>query len=846
MKLHRNLIARLILVWAAVLILTASSALGAVPDQEKRPDIPALLRLDLRGSADLELLAATGLPVYAHLHSLAGEEYVLLPADAAQRDLLAELGFAARVLDEDSHDASYYLLYTAQPGMLLQAGESVQVLEQDGPTALARVGAQDVESLAQAGVELNLLQLHELVVPVSPATALPATVEPDPVIQEMIDRVLAGSVSMLDGGLSGEFPVIIGGDSYTIATRNTGQAEPTEKATQYTYEYFQSQGLPVSYHIYNHPYYGQRRNVVAEQTGLTQPERLFLITAHLDDMPSGTIAPGADDNASGSTGVLLAANILSDYNFDCTLRYVLFTGEEQGLIGSEAYAQDAYNNGDNIEGVLNLDMIGYNTKNSPPVIELHTRNANQEDLAIANLFVDVVSAYDLNLTPTIIQDGISASDHYSFWQFGYPAILAIEDWNDHTPYYHTTGDQLETLDLAYFTNFVKASVGTFAHMGCLSTDGYLVGQVTDDETIDPLPGTSITAERTTGTEYSTQSGSGGDYQLPLPAGTYTVTAQLDGYLPFSAGDIAITTDMTTTLDIALQPCHLQEVDFAYSPPDPLSGQPVTFIASVGITSTLPVTYTWDFGDGHSGSGKETTHTYTLGGTYPVTLSAENCAGTLTATHPVSVESVPGINLSAQSFEMDAAYGQTLTRTLEIGNSGESTLAWSLLELPDVPWLAESVSSGELDPQQRQEITFTIQAPLAHGIYTTTLQVLSNDPQHLQTDIPVTLQVACASVAGVDFTFSPEVPRIGQNVVFTSQVDASQPITYTWSFQDGSPDQGGQDLASVEHAFPVSSTDQAYAVTLSADNACSVPVLAENIVLVSAYKAFLPVLPAQAP
>jgi hypothetical protein len=161
-------------------------------------------------------------------------------------------------------------------------------------------------------------------------------------------------------------------------------------------------------------------------------------------------------------------------------------------------------------------------------------------------------------------------------------------------------------------------------------------------------------------------------------------------------------------------------------------------------------------------------------------------------------------------------------------------------------LSESLASGELEPQQRQGITLTIQAPLAHGIYTTTLQVLSNDPNQSQMDIPVTLQVACASVAGVDFSFSPAVPRIGQNVVFNSQVMASQPITYTWSFQDGSPDQAGQGLASVEHAFPVSSTDQAYAVTLSADNACSEPVLAENIVMVLAYKAFLPVLPAQAP
>jgi len=845
MKLHRNLIARLILICAAVLMLTASSALGALPDQAEQPDIPALLRVDLRDSADLERLAATGLPVYAHLHSRSGGEYVLLLADAAQRDLLADLGLTARILDQDSRAASYYLLYAPQPDMLLQAGDSVRVLEQDGVTALARLEAQAVENLAQAGVELNRLQLHELVVPVSPVTSLPADIEPDPVIQEMIDRVLAGSVSMLDGGLSGEFPVIIGGSSYTIATRHTGQAIPMEKATQYTYEYFQSQGLPVSYHYYNHPSYGQRRNVVAEQPGYDQADRIFLITAHLDDMPSGTYAPGADDNASGSTGVLIAANILSDYDFDCTLRYVLFTGEEQGLYGSYFYAQDAYNNGENIEGVLNLDMIAYNS-DAYPIVDLHSRSYIPGSTEISYLFADVVDAYNIPLTPQIlVNDSLgNYSDNASFWDFGFPAILGIEDYDDFTPYYHTTSDQLETLDLAYFTNFVKAAVGTFAHMGCPL--GYLAGQVTDAESGDPMPSASITAEDEAGQQHFVYTDSTGLYQLPLTPATYTVGVLVDGYSPFSASDIAVTTGMTTTLDIALQPCHLQGVDFTYSPPDPLSGQAISFAASVGINSTLPVSYTWDFGDGHSGSGQETTHTYTLGGTYPVTLSAENCAAILTATHPVSVESVPGINLSAQSFDIDAAYGQTLTQTLEIGNSGESTLAWSLLEQPDVLWLAESVTSGELDPQQRQEITLTIQAPSAHGIYTTTLQVMSNDPDKPQTDIPVTLQVACASVAGVDFTFSPTVPRIAQNVVFNSQVMASQPITYTWSFQDGSPDQGGQGLASVEHAFPVSSTDQAYPVTLSADNACSEPALAENIVLVSAYKAFLPVIPAQAP
>ena len=73
------------------------------------------------------------------------------------------------------------------------------------------------------------------------------------------------------------------------------------------------------------------------------------------------IIPGADDNASGSVATLLAADILSQYQWGCTLRFAFWTGEEQGLLGSYAYAQQAYQSGENILGYLNLDMIAWNT-----------------------------------------------------------------------------------------------------------------------------------------------------------------------------------------------------------------------------------------------------------------------------------------------------------------------------------------------------------------------------------------------------------------------------------------------------------------------------------------------------
>jgi Zn-dependent M28 family amino/carboxypeptidase len=126
-------------------------------------------------------------------------------------------------------------------------------------------------------------------------------------------------------------------------------------------------------------------------------------------------------------------------------------------------------NGENIAGVLNVDMIGYNS-DSAPIIDLHARSWLPDSVALANLFNDVVTAYELDLTPHILVDYAlgNYSDNKSFWDQGFAAILAIEDDDDFTPYYHTTNDRLSTLDLTYFAEAVKAAVATTVHMsGCL-------------------------------------------------------------------------------------------------------------------------------------------------------------------------------------------------------------------------------------------------------------------------------------------------------------------------------------------------------------------------------------------
>ncbi len=318
--------------------------------------------------------------------------------------------------------------------------------------------------------------------PGSSARATPAShtndgFQADVNIAGMISQVQAARLYSLTAELTGEWPAIIGGEPYTLSTRFTNSITPIQKATQYAYEWMAGAGLAVDYHPWSAGSYSNR-NVVAVITGTVRPDEIVMAVAHLDSLSPAdtrmTLAPGADDNASGSAAVLTMARIFSQYSFSRTLRLALFTGEEQGLLGSSVYAAEARARGDTIVAVVNMDMIAWNTPNSPPTLDVHIRLASSagytDDLTLAGVFTNVVAAYGLSdqLIPAIHATGIWASDHASFWQQGYPAMLLIEDHTppegDFNPYYHTVSDTLQHMDMDYFTAFSKAALGTVAHL----------------------------------------------------------------------------------------------------------------------------------------------------------------------------------------------------------------------------------------------------------------------------------------------------------------------------------------------------------------------------------------------
>ncbi len=384
------------------------------------------------------------------------------------------------------------------------------------------------------------------------ATAFPPVTVPDPVIRWMVDQVEQDTVRQYDGDLSGEWPVVVNGKTVQIKTRNTNSGTPIDNATKYVGEHMTNLGLSVEYHRWGP---STAPNVIGQKTGASRPGDIYMVTAHLDDMPSGSTAPGADDNASGSTAVLVAADILSQFSWDCTLRFALWTGEEQGLLGSDKYAQRAYNNDENILGVLNLDMIAWNTPDSLPEIDLHADGDLPRTVDLANQAASVMTTYAINLAPEVRADGTGASDHASFWKYGYDAILGIEDYypNDHDfdPYYHTTGDKLDTLDLGYFTEYVKAAVAETATMaGCLLT-GALQGQVTASHDGSPIANAALSLTDTLGRVYQLTVDTNGEYRQAVPPSTYAAQVSAYGYAATETNGIIVSANGSTTQNFVL-------------------------------------------------------------------------------------------------------------------------------------------------------------------------------------------------------------------------------------------------------------------------------------------------------
>ena len=201
------------------------------------------------------------------------------------------------------------------------------------------------------------------------------------------------------------------------------------------------------------------------------------MTAHLDSISSGdpkVRAPGADDNGSGVATLIEAARMFNGMKFKRTIKIIFFTGEETGLHGSRAYINDYRQELNDVVGVFNLDMFGYDANNDR-CFEMHVGWLKSSNV-IGGCLADTIEAYDIDLNfEYLIREARGSSDHVSFWNEGIGAVEVLENFDTHhfvdgcgqsdiNPFYHTENDLLKAMNTDTGHAIAKAAIAAVARL----------------------------------------------------------------------------------------------------------------------------------------------------------------------------------------------------------------------------------------------------------------------------------------------------------------------------------------------------------------------------------------------
>ena len=277
-----------------------------------------------------------------------------------------------------------------------------------------------------------------------------------PVIQQIINEVNLDSLMLYSEEITGERGVTINGVTDTIISRHKNNP-----GNDLTVDYIEMKLNQFGLTPVRQTFSGTGENIYAELPGLVYPNEKYVICAHFDAVPGSGPAPAADDDGSGTAALIEIARILADYEFEYTIVFGFWDEEEQGLVGSDYYAVNAASNNVDLKGVFNMDAIAWDG-DGDDLMRVHTRpTANSESLA--DTVVAMNTTYNIGLNIAVNNPGATYSDHASFWNENYSAVLIIEDFdNDGNPHYHTPTDLVQYFDQPYFHMMSELSIASVA------------------------------------------------------------------------------------------------------------------------------------------------------------------------------------------------------------------------------------------------------------------------------------------------------------------------------------------------------------------------------------------------
>lgn len=257
-----------------------------------------------------------------------------------------------------------------------------------------------------------------------------------------------------------------------IGERSVFKYEKLNEAAEYITEQFRLYGYDVEFQDYT-VLNKTVKNIIAIKTGVKSPDEIIIVAAHYDSC----FNPGADDNASGVAALLELASSISGKQIGRSIKFIAFVNEEPPFfktenMGSLVYAREAKAKGENIGAVLALEMIGYysdrpNSQRYPPIFGLFYPNKGNFICIVGNfhsrkLVKEIVSTFRRNtqfpiesVVTLAFVPGVDFSDHWSFWQQGYPAVMITDTGFYRNPHYHTNADTYEKLNYKSMAEVVK-------------------------------------------------------------------------------------------------------------------------------------------------------------------------------------------------------------------------------------------------------------------------------------------------------------------------------------------------------------------------------------------------------
>ena len=590
----------------------------------------------------------------------------------------------------------------------------------------------------------------------------------------------------------------------------------------------------ISVELYNHSW--AQPSVIMTITGAHQPQDIIIIGGHIDSInQSGSVAPGADDDASGIATFTEAirAALSNGFTPARTIKFIAYAAEEVGLRGSADIATAAQSAGDNIIGVLQLDMTNYNGSSPDIVLMQDYTNAAQ------NTFVgNLIDTYTSSSWATD-NCGYGCSDHASWHNRGYATSMPFESYmNQYNSNIHTANDTLSVSgnNAIHAMKFAQMTVAYMIELG--------KGGLNGNSGTDPGPvggGTTGPTELNNGdqlTGLGASSGSEEHYVIDVPAGATNLQISTSG----GTGDVDLYTRFGSQPTSTTYNCrpYASGNNENCNEPSPSAGSWYIMLKAYSTYSnlTLSVSYTapgntppsasftssktdlsvsftdtstdaggsisswsWNFGDGNSSTQQNPTHTYATAGSYTVTLTVtdndnntDSASATVSPTDPVS-------NVPPTAAFTHSASNLLVNFTDTSSDSDGSIVTWS--------W---NFGDGQTATSQDPNHTYA-----TAGSYSVSLTVTDNDGASDSTSSTVTVTEPTGNVLNNGDTVTNQGASTGGWIYYTINL----PTGATNLSVSLSGSNGDADMYLRHNSQPTTSVNDCSSTSSNSNESCTV-------------------------